>query len=90
VLVFRSQEYINEVIMKTLRFPNLEQLKYFQKGLSTLKTGSTGDVAEFKDYTIKRIDKKKEGSWYTLVFDGGLTNFQQPEADKMIAVISSL
>ncbi len=90
VLVFRSQEYLNEVIMKTLRFPNLEQLKYFQKGLSTLKAGSTGDVAEFRDYTIKRVDKKKEGSWYTLVFDDGITNFQQPEADKMIAVISSL
>ena len=90
VLVFRSQEYINEVIMKTLRFRNLEQLKYFQKGLSTLKNGSTGDVAEFQEYTIKRVDKKKEGSWYTLSFDGGITNFQQPEADKMIAVINTL
>jgi hypothetical protein len=90
VLVFRSQEYINEVIMKTLRFRDLEQLKYFQKGLSTLKNGSNGDVAEFKDYTIKRVDKKKEGSWYTLTFDGGITNFQQPEADKMIAVINTL
>ena len=76
--------------MKTLRFRDLEQLKYFQKGLSTLKNGSNGDVAEFKDYTIKRVDKKKEGSWYTLTFDGGITNFQQPEADKMIAVINTL
>ena len=91
VLTFRTQEYTNAKIMKTLRFASLEQLKYFQKGLSTLKTGNTGDVAEFKDYTIKRVDlNKKEGIWYTLSFDGGLTNFQQIEADRMIAAINKL
>ncbi len=89
-LTFRTQEYTNAVIMKILRFHDLEQLKYFQKGLATLKTGSTGDVAEFKDYTIKRVDVKQEGIWYTLSFDGGLTNFQQSEADKMIATINNL
>ena len=90
VLNFRTQEYTNAVIMKTLTFRNLEQLKYFQKGLSTLKTGSTGDVAEFKDYSIKRVDIKKEGVWYTLNYDGAVTNFQQSEADKMITAINSL
>jgi hypothetical protein len=90
VLSFRTQEYTNAVIMKTLRFRDLEQLKYFQKGLSTLKTGATGDMAEFKDYTIKRVDLGKEGTWYTLTYDGGLTNFQQLEADKMIAAINKL
>jgi hypothetical protein len=88
VLQFRTQEYTNSVIIKTLRFCNLEQLKYFQKGLAALKSGSTGDVAEFKEYTIKRVDMYKEGIWYILTCDGGLTNFQQPEADRMIAVIN--
>lgn len=87
VLQFRTQESMNAVIFKSLRFSNLEQLKYFQKGLSALKSGATGDVAEFKDYTIKRVDVKKEGIWYILNCDGGLTNFQQPEADRIIDVI---
>lgn len=90
-LQFRDQGYTNTVIMKSLRFRDLEQLKYFQKGLSSLKTGVNGDVAEYKDYTIKRIDVKKEGIWYTLnLGEGALTNFQQPEADKIIATIASL
>ncbi len=91
VLLFRDQEYTNEIVMRSLTFPNLEQLKYFQKGLSALKAGSNGDVAEFKDYTIKRVDKKKEDTWYILnLGDGSLSNFQQPDADKMIAAIISL
>jgi len=91
VLLFRDQEYSNEVIMKTIRFADLEQLKYFQKGLSTLKTGTNGDIAEFKEYSIKKVDDKKEGTWYVLnAGDGGVTNFQQPDADKMIAAIVGL
>jgi hypothetical protein len=90
-LVFRDQQYINEVNMSTLRFRNLQQLKYFQKALSALKSGYTGDVAKFKDYSIKRTDVKKEGVWYILTCeDGELTNFQQPEADKLIAAIIPL
>jgi hypothetical protein len=88
VLQFRTQEYNNSVIIKTLKFRDLGQLKYFQQGLSALKTGNNGDVAEFKDYTIKRVDVYKEGISYILTCDGGLTNFQQPEADKMIAAIN--
>jgi hypothetical protein len=88
VLQFRTQEYNNSVIIKTLKFRDLGQLKYFQQGLSALKSGSNGDVAEFKDYTIKRVDVYKEGTSYILTCDGGLTNFQQPEADKMIAAIN--
>ena len=90
-LEFRDQQYTTGVNMSTLKFGNLKQLKYFQKGLSALKSGSTGDIAKYKEYTLKRTDVKKEGSWYILVCeDGELTNFQQPEADKMIAAISSL
>jgi hypothetical protein len=91
LLSFRDQQYTNDVIMTSLRFPNLEQLRYFQKGLSALKSGSTGDIAKFKEYTIKRIDVKKEGVWYILSCgQGATTNFQQPEADKMIAGIVNL
>ncbi|MEJ0083670.1 MAG: hypothetical protein WDM78_22585 [Puia sp.] len=54
-------------------------MKYFQQGLAALKTGNIGDVAEFKDYTIKRVDVYKEGISYILTCDGGLTNFQQPK-----------
>jgi hypothetical protein len=90
-LVFRDQQFINEVNMSTLRFRNLQQLKYFQKALSALKNGFTGDVAKFKDYTIKRADVKREGVWYILTCeDGELTNFQQPEADKLIGAIIPL
>jgi hypothetical protein len=90
-LVFRDQQFINEVNMSTLRFRNLQQLKYFQKALSALKNGFTGDIAKFKDYTIKRADVKREGVWYILTCeDGELTNFQQPEADKLIAAIIPL
>ncbi|HEY4155051.1 MAG TPA: hypothetical protein VGM24_06480 [Puia sp.] len=90
VLNFRTQEFSNARIMKSLTFRNLEQLRYFEKALSALKTGATGDVAEFKDYTIKRVDVKQDGIWYTLNYDNGLTNFKQSEADKMIAAISKL
>jgi hypothetical protein len=91
VLLFRDQQYTNVVDMSTLRFPDLEQMRFFQKGLSALKNGSTGDIAKFKEYTIKRVDVKKEGVWYILTCEeGALTNFQQPEADKMIAAIANL
>lgn len=90
-LEFRDQQYTTGVNMSTLKFGNLKQLKYFQKGLSALKSGSTGDIAKYKEYTLKRTDVKKEGVWYILTCeDGELTNFQQPEADKMIVAISSL
>ncbi|HEY4063061.1 MAG TPA: hypothetical protein VGM30_14245 [Puia sp.] len=90
-LSFRDQQYTNGVNMYTLKFANVKQLKYFQKALAALKTGSNGDIARFKDYTIKRTDVRKEGIWYILTCtDGALTNFQQPEADRMIAAIISL
>jgi hypothetical protein len=94
VLQFRDQQYTNSVNMATLRFGDIKQLRFFQKALSALKTGNNGDVAKFKDYTIKRSeikDQKKEGLWYILICnDGTLTNFQQPEADKMIAAVMGL
>jgi hypothetical protein len=91
VLEFRDQQFSSSVNMSTLKFGNLGQLKYFQKGLIALKTGTNGDIARFKEYTIKRSDVKRDGVWYILTCnDGSLTNFQQSEADKMIAAIKPL
>ena len=91
VLFFRDNKFIDDVIMATFKFADMEQVKYFQKGLTALKGGSNGDVAKYKDYKITRVDVKKEGIWYVLnCNDGSVTNFQQPEADKLIAAIITL
>jgi hypothetical protein len=89
-LLFRDQQVVTGVVMDTLPFSNLEQLKYFEKALSALKTGTNGDIAKFKDYSIKRAEVKREGIWYILRIKWGLTNFQQPESDLMIRTIKTL
>ena len=90
-LEFRDQQYTTAVNMSTLKFGNLQQLRYFMQALAVLKKGNTGDIAKFKDYTVKRVDVKKEGIWYTLICgEGEVTNFQQSEADQMVATIKSL
>jgi hypothetical protein len=89
-LLFRDQEVINGVAMDTLSFADLRQLKYFQKALTTLKTGNNGDIAKFKDYSVKRADKKYDGIWYILRVKWGSTDFRQPEADIMIRTIKGL
>ena len=86
-LIFRDQEVMTAVRMDTLPFPNLEQLKYFGTALSTLKAGNNGDIARFKDYSIKRADKKFESTQYILRIKWGITDFKQPEADIMINTI---
>jgi hypothetical protein len=91
VLEFRDQEYNYVVNMSTLRFGNMQQLRFFMQGLVALKKGGTGDIAKFKDYTVKRNDVKGTGIWYTLSCgEGELTNFQQSDADKMILAIKTL
>jgi hypothetical protein len=91
VLEFRDQQFTSVVNMSTLKFGNLQQLRYFMQALAVLKKGNTGDIAKFKDYTVKRVDVKKDGIWYTLICgEGEVTNFQQLEADKMVATIKSL
>lgn len=94
-LAFRDQQESQSVNMETLKFGNLAQLKYFSQGLVALTKGNTGDIAKFKEYSIKRMDVKKQGQkglvWYVLTCnDGTMTNFQQPEADRMIAAIKAL
>jgi hypothetical protein len=89
-LEFRDQEVQNGVAMDTLSFTDLQQLRYFQKALSYLKTANNGDIAKFKDYSIKRADKKYDGAWYILRVKWGSTDFKQPEADVMIKTIKGL
>ncbi len=90
VLLFRDQQVMNAEVMDTLPFLNLQQLQYFEKALSALKTGNNGDIARFKDYTIKRTDKKFEGTSYLLRYEEGLTEFRQPEADILRSAIRKL
>jgi len=97
LLAFRDQQETEEVNMSTLKFGDLAQLRYFMQALTALKNNSTGTTAKFKDYFIKRMDVRKEGEkgkgtiWYTLqCSDGTTTNFDQPEADKMVAAIKTL
>jgi hypothetical protein len=89
-LQFRNQQVMTDVVMDTLPFANLEQIKYFEKALSTLKTAHDGDIAKFKDYSIKRAEKKYEGVWYILRLKWSSTDFRQPEADLMINTIRNL
>ncbi len=89
-LQFRDEQVMTNVVLDTLPFPDLTQLKYFGKALSVLKNGNNGDIAKFKDYSIKRAESKKEGKWYILRYQWGLTNFQQAEADTLINAIRKL
>ena len=98
VLQFRDQQVTSDVNMATLRFGDVGQLRWFEKGLTTLKsTGSNGETLNYKDYTLKRMDVKSDKDprkyiiWYLVISNNGpLTNFQQSEADKMIAAIKTL
>jgi hypothetical protein len=89
-LIYRNQEVMSGVSLDTLTFPNVDQLKYFAKGLDALKAGHNGDIATFKDYKLSRADKKFEGIWYLLRYQFGSTSFQQPEADIMGKTIKGL
>jgi hypothetical protein len=89
-LEFRDQQVVRAVVMDTLPFPDLTQLKYFGKALSALKEGTNGDIARFKDYTITRAEKKYEGTWFLLKYQWGSTDFKQPEADILINTIKGM
>src|ERR1700743_2447919 len=81
-LIFRDQSSMRATVLDTLDFPNIEQLRYFGKGLTALKGGTSGDIARFKDYSLTRADKRFDGGvWYILKCQDGETSFQQPEAD---------
>jgi hypothetical protein len=90
-LIFRDQQYETGVVMDTLSFENLRQLKYLGQALDVLKKGHNGDIANFSTYSVKRADKRYDGGvWYILRDKFGLTDFQQPEADIMCKTINGL
>ncbi len=87
-LIFRDEQVMNANVLDTLDFPNIEQLRYFGKGLTALKVGTNGDIARFKDYSITRADKKFDGGiWFVLKDQFCSTSFQQPEADIIVKTI---
>ncbi|HXD77055.1 MAG TPA: hypothetical protein VN616_04565 [Puia sp.] len=90
-LIFRDQQVSGAVVMDTLVFDDLSKLRYFGQALDVLKKGHNGDIANFKDFTLKRADKRYDGGiWYMLRIKFGLTDFQQPEADIMCKTINGL
>jgi hypothetical protein len=90
-LIFRDQHYEDGIVMDTLGFANLKQLKYMGQALDVLKKGHNGDIANFSNYSIKRADKRYEGGvWYILRDKYGVTDFQQPEADILCKTITGL
>ena len=89
-LQFRDQQVLTGVVMDTLPFSDIGQLKYLEKALTALKSGTNGDIAKFKDYSIKRTDSRTDGRSYLLRLRWGLTNFRQPEADTLVSAIRKL
>ncbi len=89
-LQFRDEQIIQDVVLDTMPFADLKQLKYFGEALTVLKTGHTGDIAKFKDYSIKRFNVRKDSASYILRYEWSLLNFRQPEADILINVIRGL
>jgi hypothetical protein len=88
-LIFRDQEVMGGIALDTLEFADVQQLKYFEKALTYLKTAKNGDITKFKDYSIKRTDKKYEVTSYLLRLKWSSTEFHQPEADIMRKTINS-
>jgi hypothetical protein len=89
-LIFRNQEVIQGSVLDTLPFPNLGQLRYFGQALDYLKDRKNGETAQFKDYTIKREEKKFQTVSYLLSLKYSSTEFQQMEADIMRKTIKGL
>ena len=90
VLIFRDQQVMNAEVLDTLPFANRGQLHYLDQALTSLKKASNGEIATFKDYSIKRADKKFEGIYYLLRYKEGAVEFRQPEADILSATIRKL
>jgi len=90
VLLFRDQQVMNAEVIDTLPFENLKQLRYLDQALTSLKKAGNGEIATFKEYSIKRTDKKFDGTSYLLRYQEGATEFRQPEADILSATIRKL
>ncbi len=92
-LLFRDQHTLNSIQMTTMEFESLEQLKYFEKGLFSLKNGANGDIAEYERFSIKKAqpaNTKKADAWYILRYGSAVTNFQQAQANRLMNIINKL
>ncbi|HVU56971.1 MAG TPA: hypothetical protein VHD83_18040 [Puia sp.] len=93
LLTFRDKQYPNNHNMSTVKFANLTQLRYLEKGLSYLMTADDGTEATYKEFSIKRTDdKSKKKPKFTLVCieDGDVTDIQPSEADALVKAINKL
>jgi hypothetical protein len=77
-------------VLDTLPFENIGQLRYFEQALTYLKGAKNGETAKFKDYSIKREEKKYQPVSYLLTLKFSSTEFQQMEADIMRKTIKGL
>lgn len=90
VLLYRDQQVMNAEVIDTLPFADLRQLRFLDQALTSLRKAGNGEIATFKDYSIKRTDTKFDGTSYLLRFQEGSTEFRQPEADILSATIRKL
>jgi hypothetical protein len=95
LLTFRDKQYPNNHNISTVKFANLVQLRYLEKGLTYLLTADDGTEATYKEFSIKRTDdrsKKKAVPKFTLIClaDGDVTDIQPKEADALIKAINKL
>ncbi len=87
---FRDQSTMNAVANKSMCMETLAQLKFFKEGLISLKKGNNGDVAEYNNFSMKKVGTNKNNSWYILSYDNAVTNFQEPQLNRMIFLINDL
>jgi len=88
-LQFRDQSTMSSVAIVTLDLETVEQLNYLKEGLETLKKGHHGDIAEFRNYSLKKVGTKKDNAWYILSYNGAVTNFQEAQANRIIFIINN-
>src|SRR5882762_11545949 len=48
VLLFRDQGVMNAEVMDTLQFTNLQQLRFLDQALTSLRKAGNGEIATFK------------------------------------------
>ena len=74
-----------------LNVKDLTRAEAFYVDVLGMKVAARYDVAKFKEFSVKRSEAKKSDVWYILTCASGeITNFQQPEADRMITAIHVL
>jgi len=95
LLTFRDKQYPNNHNISQVKFANLTQLRFLEKGLTYLMTADDGTEATYKEFSIKRTDDKtkiKPVPKFTLICseDGDVTDIQKNEADALVRAINKL